>query len=313
MVSWRGRLSFRQYLPGKSHKYGIKTYVLAEPEGLTLKQIVYSGSKDMTGSMGHAATVVLQLMAEQLDKGHSLYMDNFYNSHTLGSTLLQRKTYCTGTLRGNRKNNCQEVVQAKLRKGEVLEKCDEASGIMMGKWRDKREVLFMSTEHSATLKETTTKRGEEKVKPDAIIHYNKYMSGVDRKDQMLSYNACDRKTIRWYKKIGLNIVQILLLNAWHLYQRYSGSKTSFHNFRFSIIEDLVEEKTSPRKILKAPAPTMVHLPSHLPRQEGGKVKRKDCRVCRGKKIRSATTFCCLLCPDNPGLCLEPCFRVYHNY
>ncbi|XP_072376192.1 uncharacterized protein, partial [Diabrotica undecimpunctata] len=39
MLSWRGRLSFRQYLPGKRHKYGIKFYVLAEPNGLTMKLI----------------------------------------------------------------------------------------------------------------------------------------------------------------------------------------------------------------------------------------------------------------------------------
>lgn len=107
-------------------------------------------------------------------------MDNFYNSHALRKTLLERKTYCTGTLRGNRKNNCQEVVQAKLRKEQVAEKCDEISGIMMGKWRDNRDVLFISTEHSATLKNTTTKRGEEKIKPEAIIQYNKYLHGRRR-------------------------------------------------------------------------------------------------------------------------------------
>lgn len=116
MVSWRGRLSFRQYLPGKRHKYGIKTYVLAEPSGLTLKLIVYTGAKDISSNVGHVSTVVLQLMQERLDKNHSLFMDNFYNSHSLASMLLQRKTYCTGTIRANRKNNCTEVIQAKLKK-----------------------------------------------------------------------------------------------------------------------------------------------------------------------------------------------------
>ncbi|KAK9711269.1 Transposase IS4 [Popillia japonica] len=66
MVSWRGRLSFRQYLPGKRHKYGIKTYVLAEPSGLTLKLIVYTGAKDISSNVGHVSTVVLQLMQERL-------------------------------------------------------------------------------------------------------------------------------------------------------------------------------------------------------------------------------------------------------
>lgn len=33
MVPWRGRLRFRQYIPGKRHKYGIKLYKLCLPEG----------------------------------------------------------------------------------------------------------------------------------------------------------------------------------------------------------------------------------------------------------------------------------------
>ena len=35
MVPWRGRLSFRQYVPGKSHKYGVKMYKVADINGYT--------------------------------------------------------------------------------------------------------------------------------------------------------------------------------------------------------------------------------------------------------------------------------------
>lgn len=30
LILWKGRLSFRQYLKGKAHQYGIKLYVLAD-------------------------------------------------------------------------------------------------------------------------------------------------------------------------------------------------------------------------------------------------------------------------------------------
>jgi hypothetical protein len=33
MIPWRGRLSFRQYIPGKAHKYGIKMDKLAATNG----------------------------------------------------------------------------------------------------------------------------------------------------------------------------------------------------------------------------------------------------------------------------------------
>ena len=41
MISWRGRLSFRQYILGKAHKYGIKLYKLYKVEGYTRNLKVY--------------------------------------------------------------------------------------------------------------------------------------------------------------------------------------------------------------------------------------------------------------------------------
>lgn len=37
MVLWRGRLVFRQYIKNKKHKYGVKLYLLTEPDGTILK------------------------------------------------------------------------------------------------------------------------------------------------------------------------------------------------------------------------------------------------------------------------------------
>ena len=35
MVPWKGRLLFKQYIPGKAHKYGVKIYKLAASNGYT--------------------------------------------------------------------------------------------------------------------------------------------------------------------------------------------------------------------------------------------------------------------------------------
>ncbi|KAJ8938757.1 hypothetical protein NQ314_011354 [Rhamnusium bicolor] len=35
VVPWRGRLVFRQYLPTKAHKYGVKLYKICTTEGFT--------------------------------------------------------------------------------------------------------------------------------------------------------------------------------------------------------------------------------------------------------------------------------------
>uniref|UniRef100_A0A1B6F8W5 PiggyBac transposable element-derived protein domain-containing protein n=1 Tax=Cuerna arida TaxID=1464854 RepID=A0A1B6F8W5_9HEMI len=83
---------------------------------------------DDLGGKGHAGNVVLHLMRDFLNKGHSLYMDNFYNSVTLASKFLANKTYCTGTLRVDRKFNPRTVVAAKLKKGETT--CQYGNGGM---------------------------------------------------------------------------------------------------------------------------------------------------------------------------------------
>ncbi|XP_046976423.1 piggyBac transposable element-derived protein 4-like [Vanessa cardui] len=211
MVLWCGRLQFRQYIKNKRHKYGIKLYVLAEPEGTVLKFQIYGGAGDDTSGIGHTQKIVLKLLEDKLDSGHSVYMDNYYNSYDLATKLLDRQTYCTGILNKNRKGNPIDLATVTLRKGE--NKSLFLNGVHIGKWRDKRYVLYISTEHDNEMMEVTDKRGNVIVKPAAIIHYNKFMSGVDLQDQMVSYYPCERKTMRWYKNIFIHTLQMSVRNS----------------------------------------------------------------------------------------------------
>ncbi|KOX74793.1 hypothetical protein WN51_00400 [Melipona quadrifasciata] len=43
MIPWRGRLKFRQYIPIKSHKCGIKLFKLCCTEGYTWSAKIYAG------------------------------------------------------------------------------------------------------------------------------------------------------------------------------------------------------------------------------------------------------------------------------
>ncbi|KAJ6634963.1 hypothetical protein Bhyg_13545, partial [Pseudolycoriella hygida] len=70
--------------------------------------------------VGTTQKIVETLMAPYFDRGHHLFMDNFYNSVTLSEYLLSKKTHVTGTLRANRRHNPREVIEAKLRKGEHI-------------------------------------------------------------------------------------------------------------------------------------------------------------------------------------------------
>ncbi|KAJ8946601.1 hypothetical protein NQ314_008857 [Rhamnusium bicolor] len=67
---------------------------------------------------GHTTRVVLDLLEVRLDSGHSIYMDNFYNSYELDRQLTIRGTYCTGTL--NVKRRHKDVLTKKTQKRGLL-------------------------------------------------------------------------------------------------------------------------------------------------------------------------------------------------
>ena len=104
MVLWRGCLIFHQYIPGKRHKYGVKLYMLYEHIGYVWNVLENCGKMDSLSGFSHAGTVVLKLMKKLLDRGHALYLDNFYTSVPLAEVLLNRKTLICGTLRKNKKH-----------------------------------------------------------------------------------------------------------------------------------------------------------------------------------------------------------------
>jgi len=181
---------------------------------------------------------------------------------------------------------------------------------MCDEMRDRREVLAISSEHTNDLVEVTNRRGDQKLKPKAISMYNKYMSGIDRQDQMLSYYPCERKTVRWYKKIGIHFFQLFLLNAYYIYVE-NVKKCSLYDFRLSVITALVKNQTSINVPPILPNKKSTHYPTKVAKNEKKKYIRKRCKVCHSNGTRKTTIFYCSSCEGQPGLCIENCFEIYH--
>ena len=80
MVPWKGRLLFKQYIPEKAHKYGVKIYKLAATDGYNWNFMIYTGKQDPTAGLGHAQTVVLDLADGLLECHRTMVVDNFFTS-----------------------------------------------------------------------------------------------------------------------------------------------------------------------------------------------------------------------------------------
>jgi len=89
IVSFKGRVIFRQYIPRKRKRFGIKIYKLCNESGNTYDIRVYLGrdSHSATDDMTATHAVVRLLTSRVEGVGHKLFMDNFFSSPRLFDDL----------------------------------------------------------------------------------------------------------------------------------------------------------------------------------------------------------------------------------
>ena len=331
-VPFRGRLLFRQYIPNKRHKYGIKLFKLCVGGGYTWNFKVYTG-KEKVDETAVSEKIVMELFSELLDHGRTLYTDNWYTSVKLAQRMVERKTHLVGTLRKNRRGNPPDVVQAKLKRGEQKAQQNQEKVVVL-KWQDKRDVLMLSTKHGDTMV-TKVNRGKEITKPEMVFDYNIGKSYVDISDQLSAYSPYLRRTVKWYKRLAFHLITATtVVNALHLYNKINNKKMPIKKFKEELVRSLVlgqsdkpasEEEEQPADMSvvseqpqtpQIPTVTIKHI---LKEAEGPKRKtRKRCSVCykkmaaeRGtpyarKTAKMINTFC-IKC--NIPICIK-CFEQH---
>ena len=138
--------------------------------------------------------------------------------------------------------------------------------------------------------------------------------GVDRHDQMLQPYSAARKAMKWYRKLGIHFLQIALLNAHILYQK-DGGQLPFLKFQHEVIGDMIFQQ-GPRGGIGAGLNvirlTERHFPDKLQPTATWTKPQARCRVCSKKGIRRDVHTFCPDCPNRPGLCAVPCFRLWHT-
>ncbi|GBL99482.1 PiggyBac transposable element-derived protein 4 [Araneus ventricosus] len=123
LVAFKCLLGWKQYIPTKRARFGLKFFQLYESEsGYTWNSIIYTGKgtifMEENEHYGLSTKCVLTLIHELKNNGYSL-TDNFYTSPEVAEIQLKYKTDVTGTVRGNRKGLPTEFKTMKLRKGEI--------------------------------------------------------------------------------------------------------------------------------------------------------------------------------------------------
>lgn len=327
LLAYKGLLGWKQFIPTKRARFGIKLYQLCESQsGYIWNSMFYTGKGTMFRQeyehFGLATKSVMSLVHDLLNQGYTIAADNFYTSPELAELLIQKRTDIFGTMKKNRKDLPRELKEKKLKKGEIV--AYQKGKMCAMKWADKKPLCLLSTIHNADMAVVQT-RTEEKKKPQLVLDYNHSMGGVDTADQCLSYYRVSRSQQRkYYKKIFRYLLNQAVWNAFVVYQKKGGCAKHV-GFRMKLVERLVEV-SGECKI--APKPPVRHSENvfrlqerHFPSFVTSAVSKKaypvrKCVVCHskcmdnGKRVRRESRYECTEC--NVGLCVVPCFEMYHT-
>ena len=321
MIGTRCRVSFMQYMPKKPVKFGVKNWVLADsvmPYVCNFQ--IYTGRNERTPEVGLPHRVVMDLAEPYLNKGHRLFMDNFYSSLALFEQLYENKTLACGTVRQDSKGMPPALMTKNTptyTRGQSTFR--KHKNVTVVRWKDKRDVFALSTFHGNAC------NNELPHKPEMIETYNKFMNGVDRADQLLSYYSLNKKSRKWWKKVFWRLLELCITNV-HQIRKFKDIKAVHKELRinmaYGLCQPLLDLRVggNPRSSLPGPGRPSADLPrlkgKHFATgaRKGG--KRGRCKVCGSKKTNAGkrkdtkTANKCVQC--DVFLCEGVCFTDYHT-
>ena len=214
LVGFRGRCRFRQYIPSKFGKYGIKMWAICKANtSYAWKMQVYSEKNPAVGREVNQGTRVVKDLVKKLNiLGEIILAIIFVRTPiALARDLLKKKLTLVGAIW---KNKPKLLPQFTVAKG-----CDITSTIfgfqndaMIASYCPQKEyvVNMFSTMHS--LPEIASNSAEKK--PKVILYYNSTKSGVDILNGTVRTYTCKRMTRRWSVALFYNMIDVSAVNAY---------------------------------------------------------------------------------------------------
>lgn len=325
LIKFKGKIHFRQFIPIKPGRFGIKAFTLAESSsGYVLNSKIYTGKENNEVQRDLGRKAVMSVMQPYLDKGFCAFMDNYYTSVALFEELEERKTLACGTVRSNRVNLPREICGLKekavkdLKRGECLYR--QKGNLTCVTWRDRKPVSVLATlptskEDSSIVQRSVKANGKWEKKefhrPGVIDLYNTFMGGVDVSDQRTVAYARLMKGAAWYYKVFFYMIEVCVSNAHILHTKSPNhSNKRALEFREELVSALVQGKCFRKDTGFVQAP--VAIPDIRFNQDHFHYPvindtRSTCKV-HVQKVK--TIYSCAIC--GVRMCPVPCFERYHT-
>ena len=155
---FRGCIFYCVYIKRKPHKYWIKIFELCEAKSCYIYNLeVYTGAHPTNSEHNTAFSVVDRLCDKIKWNGHCVYMDRWFSCPKIFNHLWGCKTNAVGTVMFNRKEIPKQTFSGKLKKGEKMSR--QRDHLLAIKWKDVRDVLFLTTANEDILVEAPSSGG----------------------------------------------------------------------------------------------------------------------------------------------------------
>lgn len=257
LEGFRGRCSFRQYIPNKPNKYGIKIQALVDSRTFyTSNMEVYVGTQpDGPFKCDNSpSSIVKRLIAPISKTGRNITMDNWYNSIPLANELLKNHNLTVvGTLRKNKREIPPVFLETKKR---------EVNSTLFGYGKDllltsytpnkNKNVIMISSMHDQGIIDPES--GDQK-KPEVITYYNGTKGGVDVVDEMKGEYSVARISCRWPLTIFFSLMNIAGINSQIIYRENTDKMIT----RREYLKTLGQELTKPYMVKRLEQPCLSFL------------------------------------------------------
>ncbi|KAF7235524.1 PiggyBac transposable element-derived protein 4 [Varanus komodoensis] len=214
LVEFRGRCPFKQYIPNKPGKYGIKVWWCCDAgTAYPLMGEVYLGKRPGAPREAQLGfSVVTRVVEPYFHTGRNVVGSTFFTSIELAEELISKDLTYVGTLKRNKPYIPPEMQPHPCRKPlSSLFAFDGDYTLVSYVPKKGKAVLLLSSMHHAT-----KVHGEFK-KPDILSHYNATKSGVHTLDHLVRNYTCKRKINRWPMVLFFNMLDVAALASYVLW------------------------------------------------------------------------------------------------
>ena len=260
--------------------------------------------------------VVVDLLDGLENKGHIVFMDNWYTSPALVQKLSELGFGARGTVRYSAQGipdsaNPKKVTMTRDEPPKFFSKAGQLCVV----WQDAKKRVTILTNYGnckTDTKEIRCKKsssGRRNIqRPSIVTDYNKFMGGSDLASQFFQYYTHDHRSLKWWKRVFFAILDICLVNSTIIYNSIpSRPRLSTLEFRVKVIDEMLStwKRNSTANGVENVGLSSGHYPGR-----NMTVKKQNCVVCCTKTRRKQTHIICKRCQK--PMCLMPCFERFHS-